>query len=49
MENNDCEQITKVMRECVSKNHGTYNCKEIIKKFDERDGDASSFYSEEQG
>ena len=34
MENNDCEQITKVMRECVSKNNGTYNCKEIIKKFE---------------
>ena len=34
MEKTDCEKLTKEMRECVSKNHGTYNCKEIIKKFE---------------
>ena len=34
MENNDCEQITKVMRECVSENNGSHNCKEIIEKFE---------------
>ena len=33
MENVDCEKIVKEMRECVTKNQGTHNCKEIIETF----------------
>lgn len=34
MEKIDCEKIVKEMRECVTKNQGTYNCKEIVEVFE---------------
>ena len=34
MEKTDCEKLTKEMRECVSENKGSHNCKEIIEKFE---------------
>ena len=34
MEKTDCEKLTKEMRECVSENNGSHNCKEIIEKFE---------------
>ena len=30
----DCEQIIKEMRECVTENKGTYNCKEKVEMFE---------------
>jgi len=34
MEKTDCEKLTKEMRECVSENKESHNCKEIIEKFE---------------
>ena len=34
MENINCEQIIKEMRQCVTENKGTYNCKEKVEMFE---------------
>jgi len=34
MENDDCEKISNVMKECIKEHNGTHACKEIIEKFE---------------